>query len=118
MMITPDPLEALKEAFQSDDAFLVELRCHGSWNKAAFTRLVAAMRHYLESADHGQHLERWIAEGFWMHDTMVRILAAALPRSAAEQACVDAACQQLGELACWFFTGESICAGDMPTVAD
>lgn len=116
-MITPDPLEALKEAFQSDDGFLVELRCHGRWNQAALTRLVAAMQHYLESADHARHLDRWIAEGFWLHDTMVRDLAASLPRSVAEQACIDAGCERLGELASWFFTGESVRAGDAPSLS-
>ncbi|NHZ93761.1 hypothetical protein F2P45_32890 [Massilia sp. CCM 8733] len=106
-MITPDPLEALKEAFQSDDGFLVELRCFARWNKAAFARLVAAMQHYLQSAEPGEHVERWIAEGFWIHDSMVRDLSCSATRSAAEQAYYDAACLRLGELAGWFFTGES-----------
>jgi hypothetical protein len=113
-MITPDPIEALKEAFQSEDGFLIELRCAGRWNKATFARLVAAMQHYLESAEHGNRLERWIAEGFWLHDTMVRELAASLPRTEAEQAGVDAACLRLGELATWFFMGETMHDGQMP----
>ncbi|UOD29216.1 hypothetical protein INH39_27990 [Massilia violaceinigra] len=116
-MITPDPLEALKEAFQSDDGFLVELRCFARWNKAAFARLVAAMQHYLQSAEPGEHVERWIAEGFWMHDAMVRELSRSTTRSAAEQVYYDAAYQRLGELAGWFFTGQSPWQDGAPSFA-
>lgn len=116
-MITPDPLEALKEAFQSDDGFLVELRCFARWNKAAFARLVAAMQFYLETAEPGEHVERWIAEGFWMHDAMVRDLSCTITRSVAEQVYHDAACQRLAELAGWFFTGQPPWRGNLPPFA-
>lgn len=113
-MITPEPLEALREAFQSDDGFLLELRSTGRWNKASFARLVAAMQRYLETTRHGAHLERWIAEGFWIHDSLARDLSSSIARGELNQAYLDAACQRLNALASWFFIGESVHLGDMP----
>ncbi|ATQ77161.1 hypothetical protein CR152_23565 [Massilia violaceinigra] len=113
MTTSPNPVEALREQFQSEDGFLVELRCFARWNKPAFARLVAAMQRYLESADHGDQLERWIAEGFWLHDSMVKVLSSSVGcRDELGQPYLDAAYQRLSELACWFFTGESISRED------
>ncbi|MDQ1921530.1 hypothetical protein [Massilia pseudoviolaceinigra] len=109
MTTSPDPVEALREQFQSEDGFLVELRCFARWDKAAFARLVAAMQRYLESAGHGEHLERWMAEGFWLHGDMVKVLSSPPEfRNALGKEYLDAAYQRLSDLACWFFTGASI----------
>ncbi|NHZ83353.1 hypothetical protein F2P44_29365 [Massilia sp. CCM 8695] len=108
MTASPDPIEALRREFHADDGFLVELRCFARWDKAAFARLIAVMQRYLESADHGDRLERWMAEGFWLHDDMVKVLSSSPGfRNQLGQAYLDAAYQRLSELAHWFFIGES-----------
>ncbi|MDQ1833765.1 hypothetical protein [Massilia scottii] len=113
MTTSPDPIDALREQFQSVDGFLAELRGFGRWNKPAFAHLVGAMQRYLESAGHGEHLERWIAEGFWLHDSMVRELSSSPAfRNELGQDYLDAAYQRLSELAYWFFIGESIWQDD------
>ena len=102
-------LLVLRNEFEAGEgSFLIQLRPHLEWNKASFSRLVAAMQKCCQEYSDADSLDRWMAQGFWYvpwfvrdwttHESFPRIHAAGY---------YDKAYQRLDDLAYWFFFGES-----------
>ena len=100
-------LEILRREFDAEDgSFLLQLRIERVWDKAAFTRLTAAMRVCCERHDDAVTLECWLAGGFWFLHDFVRGHSSHpnFPRVYAE-AYYTAAYERLWALASWFLMG-------------
>lgn len=105
-----DYLTALRNEFEAagEDSFLIQIRPHLDWDKAAFTRLITAMKTCCEHYNKQDKLDRWVAEGFWFIPTFVRDWTTHpnFPRVHAEEY-YERAYKRLDDLAYWFFQGES-----------
>lgn len=107
--MNPEDYESILRAeFDAEDgSFLIQLRCDLTWDRAAFSRLVAAME-----ACAGQHegcstLPRWIAEGFWYCSHFIADWSShpSFPREHPPEY-YEAAYERLHDLAFWFFFGQ------------
>jgi hypothetical protein len=59
-------LELLRREFSAEDGtFLLQLRIDLHWDRQAFSRLEQAMRRVCARLESRDHLERWLAEGYW-----------------------------------------------------
>ena len=102
-------LSVLRNEFEAGEgSFLIQLRPHLVWDRASFTRLIAAMQQCCEESSKADTLERWMAEGFWYVPRFVRDWTThpAFPR-VHPAAYFEKAYQRLDNLAYWFFFGES-----------
>jgi hypothetical protein len=119
-----DYISVLAHEFSAGEgSFLLQLRVQLIWDKVAFTRLIESMlaccwaydAHERRTAGVGHSadtalLPRWLAEGFWYVGWFVRDWTthpAWAERTAPEQDYYDAAYERLGDLAYWFFSGDS-----------
>ncbi|MFE0174513.1 hypothetical protein ACFWZ2_19530 [Streptomyces sp. NPDC059002] len=102
-------MDVLRREFAAQEgSFLLALRCELTWDRAAFTRLERAMRvacAYWQSSD---KVDRWLADGFYEMATAVPSWTAHpdFPRPTPDtyyEACLE----RIGDLADWFFRGES-----------
>jgi hypothetical protein len=108
-----DCIETLKREFLEvdptggDEPFLVKLRIDREWDREAFSRLVTAMKVYCEEHAHDEHVERWVAHGFWYLQLFTREFTTHphYPKSH-PPAYYEAAHQLIDDLAYWFFVGE------------
>ncbi|HEY1391381.1 MAG TPA: hypothetical protein VGF38_22775 [Ktedonobacterales bacterium] len=115
----------LQHEFSGEEgSFLLRLRCDLVWDKAAFSRLTAAMLECCKAYDKGPHipptlfgesaydkdsLPRWLAEGFWFTYEFTKGHAshpAWSEKIAREPEYYDKAYDRLFNLADWFFTGQ------------
>lgn len=104
-------LEVLKNEFEAGEgSFLIQLRPHLEWDKASFSRLVAAMKTCCECQGEQQMVERWIADGFWYLSHFVEDWTTHknFPRVHSPEY-YEQAYVHLYFLACWYFQGESFC---------
>ena len=104
-----DFMAVLKNEFEAGEgSFLIKLRPRLEWDKAAFNRLVSAMKHCAECGSGDPKLERWVAEGFWYMSHFVRewALHPSFPKVHSVEY-YDKAFTRLDDLAYWFFTGRS-----------
>jgi hypothetical protein len=100
---------ALRRHFDGDEgSFLLQLRCELVWDKERFLDLVTVMQRYLETRQNTEHIERWIAEGFWFLSHFVKEWSShenfPRPHSADYY---DRAYGRLHDLSYWCFVGES-----------
>lgn len=103
------------EFVAGEGSFLIQMRVDLVWDKAAFSRLTAAMLDCCKAyardqrgADDETSLPVWLAEGFWYLSFCVRDWTthpAWAARTAPEQGYYDDAYERLDALASWFFTG-------------
>lgn len=116
--------DILQHEFAADEgSFLLQLRVRLVWDKAAFTRLTAAMLECCKEYDtshqsletriaayHQQSVPRWLAEGFWFayEFTWEHTSHPAWRENIAlDQDYYEKAYERLFDLADWFFTGHS-----------
>ncbi len=107
-------LAVLRSEFEAHDgSFLIQLRPRLTWDKAAFSRLIAVMEQCCRDYADNDLLDRWIAQGFWYIPTFVKAWTTHpnFPREH-EQAYYDAAYRRLDDLAYWYFWGQSPYIGD------
>lgn len=101
--------EILRAEFAAENgSFLLLLRTELTWDTAAFERLTAAMLEVVRTAEHGDKIPRWLAEGFWLLDTFVSDWSshASFPRPLPSEY-YAAAYARLHDLAYWLFVGEN-----------
>lgn len=105
-----DDLELLRREFSAEDgSFLLQLRVDLHWDRQAFSGLEQAMRRVCARLEQQDHLDRWLAEGYWYlsdfvpghtsHPNFPR------PEPAGYYA---AATRRLWDLQNWFVTGRSV----------
>jgi len=59
-------LELLRREFSVEDgSFLLQLRIDLHWDRQAFSRLEQAMRRVCARLEPQDHLDRWLADGYW-----------------------------------------------------
>jgi hypothetical protein len=100
----------LKHEFAAEEgSFLVQLRCNLHWDRDAFSRLITAMEQCAVDHQGRDHIERWIAEGFWYLERFTQEWSthANFPRLHGEDY-YQAAYEQLRDLSYWLFVGKSI----------
>jgi hypothetical protein len=106
----------LRREFTGHDAsFLLRLRCEFSWDKAAFSRLVAAMEDCAVAHQERDVIERWVAEGFWYLERFAPEWSSHpnFPRPHEEEY-YKRAYERLHDLSYWLFVGESPYQGNGP----
>lgn len=102
-------IETLEGEFRAEEgSFLLRLRSDLTWDRAAFTRLERAMRAVCAHFQSTSQLDRWLADGFYEVATAVPgwTTHPNFPRptpAAYHEACLE----RIGDLADWFFRGES-----------
>ncbi|MEU7579310.1 hypothetical protein AB0B50_17100 [Streptomyces sp. NPDC041068] len=102
-------IELLKREFAAEEgSFLLRLRCDLTWDRAAFTRLERAMRIACAHYQASDEVDRWLADGFYELATAVPSWTAHpdFPRPTPDtyyEECLE----RIGDLADWFFRGES-----------
>lgn len=102
-------LETLEREFRAEEgSFLLRLRTDLTWDRAAFTRLERAMRAVCAHFQRSPELDRWLAEGFYEVATVVPGWTAHpdFPRPT-PAAYYENCLERIGDLADWFFRGES-----------
>lgn len=102
-------LNTLRQEFEATPgSFLLKLRCELSWDKAAFSRVTAAMHALVMQRNSEEPIPRWIAEGFWYFDSFVKEWSTHdnFPREH-DRAYYESAYVRLYDLAYWLFIGES-----------
>ena len=102
-----DARDVLRQEFGSEPrSFLFRLRNDRVWDRIAFTRLEQAMRAVCRDNEDQDHLERWLAEGYFYCATSVRDDTAhpSFPRPKPERY-YSACLERLWELADWYFRG-------------
>jgi hypothetical protein len=101
-------LHQLREQFAAENGFLLSLRTELIWNKEQFSQLVALMQQYLETTEHGEQIDRWVAEGFWFTESFVKdwISHPDFPKHHPLDY-YAAAIDRLHDLSHWLFFGES-----------
>ena len=100
--------DVLRQEFASGDAsFLVQLCSERRWDKASFSRLVAAIKAYCEIHVHSETVERWVAWGIWylQQSTRTWTTHTSFPKPY-PSTYHEAAYQLIDDLAYWFFTGD------------
>jgi len=99
-------LDLLRREFSADQGtFLLGLRGEGmEWDKTAFSRFERAMRSACEQFKDSDHLDRWMAEGFYYTAWFVRDWTSHpnFSRPEPEQYYNDCI-QRIADLADWFF---------------
>jgi hypothetical protein len=103
-------LELLRREFGAEDgSFLLQLRIDLHWDRQAFSRLEQAMRRVCARLEQQDHLDRWLAEGYWYLSDFVpgHISHPNFPRPE-PAGYYAAATQRLWDLQYWFATGRSI----------
>jgi hypothetical protein len=106
----------LRREFDAEEgSFLLQLRCDLVWDKAAFSRLVAAMEKCAVGHEGRQVIARWIAEGFWYLEKFVPEHCGhpAFPRRHGDEY-YESAYERLRDLSYWLFVGESVYQGGGP----
>jgi hypothetical protein len=101
-------LDILSNEFEAGpSSFLIKLRPDLVWDKAAFTRMISAMKVCCERQLRDDPVERWIARGFWYIPRFVRDWATHpnFPKIYPIEY-YDRAFRSLDDLAFWFFFGE------------
>ncbi|WP_202121297.1 hypothetical protein [Streptomyces sp. BA2] len=102
-------IETLEREFRAEDgSFLLRLRSDLTWDRSAFTRLERAMRAVCAHFQSTSQLDRWLADGFYEVATAVPGWTAHpdFPRPA-PAAYYEDCLERIGDLADWFFRGES-----------
>ena len=102
-------LAVLKREFTgADGSFLIQLRPNLTWDKEAFSKLVAAMEASCKACEGRDKLDRWQAEGFWFMSWFVKDWTAHenFPRPQPQEY-YENALERLNDLAYWFFFGYS-----------
>ncbi|MGW7067596.1 hypothetical protein ACWGII_30150 [Streptomyces sp. NPDC054855] len=102
-------LETLEREFRAEEgSFLLRLRTDLTWDRAAFTRLERAMRAVCAHFQAASQLDRWLADGFYEVATAVPGWTAHpdFPRPVPAPYYEDCL-ERVGDLADWFFRGES-----------
>lgn len=116
-----DILATLRYEFDAEEnSFLLKMRCNLEWDARAFEILIDAMQAYLESDRDKEHIDRWIAQGFWFANHYVKYWTShpAFPKQLPESY-YECAYQRLYDLAYWFFAGESPYeSGTLPPFAE
>ncbi|GAB3660046.1 hypothetical protein GCM10028833_39280 [Glycomyces tarimensis] len=108
-MLVDEYLETLRREFEAQEgSFLLQMRCDLKWDRAAFTRLERAMRAVCLRVHGNEKLDRWIAEGFYEMATSVPSWTSHpnFPRPGPDSYYEDCI-ERLGDLADWFFRGQS-----------
>ncbi|MCX4851095.1 hypothetical protein [Streptomyces sp. NBC_00893] len=103
-----ETIEILRREFNAEEgSFLLQLRGM-QWDRAAFTRLEQAMRAVCAEFGTIEKIERWLAEGFYEMATAVPSWTShpSFPRPAPDTYFEDCL-ERIGDLADWFFRGES-----------
>lgn len=104
-----ETIEFLEREFRADEgSFLLRLRGDLTWDRAAFTRLERAMRFACEYFQASLEIRRWAADGFYTMATWVPAWTAHpdFPRPT-PTAYYEDCLERTGDLADWFFRGES-----------
>ncbi|MEV5977976.1 hypothetical protein [Streptomyces sp. NPDC052114] len=102
-------LAVLEHEFAAGEgSFLIGLRGDLTWDRAAFTRLEKAMRAVCAYVQGSDKLDRWLAGGFHHVATFVPAWTAHPRFTRPEPVSYYEAClERIGDLADWFFQGES-----------
>ena len=110
-------MAVLRREFEAEEegSFMLKLRCELVWDRAAFSRLVRAMEQCARAYEGREQVERWVAGGFWYLEWFVPDWTSHpnFPRPH-DQQYYQEACRRLGDLAYWFFVGESPYQGGGP----
>jgi hypothetical protein len=94
-----------EEGEEHDCSFLLQLHCGSGWDWVAFERLFFAMRVCCKAYENREHLERWIAEGFWYLSWFPRAqIERGFPNNTGRY---ENALINLEHLAFWLFTGDT-----------
>ena len=98
----------LKSQFDGEDgSFLLQLRCDNTWDRIAFDRLIAAMKSCCISSAGAEVLDRWVADGFWDTESIVRDwLSDSSSNANHSPEYFRAALELLHELSYWYFRDE------------
>lgn len=98
----------LEFADEGDGSFMIQMRCALFWDRAAFSRLVAAMEACCKDQEGKESVDRWIAEGFWYLSWFVKEWATHPNFPKVEPPdYYEKAFERLFDLAYWFFFSES-----------
>ncbi len=109
MMLTTaeDWRSVLKCEFESDDgSFLSLLTEQHRWDKEAFRELVEAMRVCCVECSEDDHLERWMAHGFFYVPAFIRAWTMQDGFAKPDERYWNRAIELLDVLSHWFFWGE------------
>jgi hypothetical protein len=101
-------LTVLRSEFAAaeESSFLIQLRCNLKWDKQAFLRLATAMEQCCTGMENAEHVDRWLADGFYFLSWFVQSWATHknFPKEFPEDY-YEEAFQLLSDLASYFFTG-------------
>ncbi|MEU5999337.1 hypothetical protein ABZ837_16100 [Streptomyces sp. NPDC047197] len=102
-------LAILEQEFAAEEgSFLIRLRGDLTWDRVAFTRLERAMRIACAAHQSSDQIDRWLADGFYELATAVPSWTSHpdFPRPTPVSYYEDCL-ERIGDLADWFFRGES-----------
>ena len=110
MSTAPEWRTTLAHEFKAEDgSFLLTLRIELIWDDAAFQRLTEAMAACCAATSADDHLERWVADGFYYLAIFPRgHTVHAYWTDHPQREAIDRGLERLDELAYWYFTGEQM----------